>query len=72
MMQPKKMPDFFFKEDAQQIRVDQFIAQKLSNFSRSYIQKLIQNKFVKVNGKFFKVSNKLEIGDHVQIEIPPL
>jgi len=53
-------------------RVDMYLSTLFSDFSRSYIQKIIDNGEVKVNGKIItknlKISHKDEIEVLIQIE----
>lgn len=50
-------------------RIDKFIAENLPTFSRSYIQTLINNNFVKVNNKTIKSSYKVLENDKVEVFI---
>jgi len=50
-------------------RIDKFLAEKLSEYSRSYIQKLILDKDIKVNGILVKSNYKLSLGDIIDIDI---
>lgn len=49
-------------------RLDQFLAEKYPDFSRSYFQKLIQKGLVLVNGEKIKKGQKLKIQDEVEVE----
>ena len=49
------------------LRIDKFLAEKHKDFSRSYIQKLIDEGHVKVNNKSIKKSYKLKDGDEIKI-----
>lgn len=51
-------------------RLDSYLAEQLGNVSRSYIQKLIEDDFVLVNGKKQKKSFLLKEYDEVRIEFP--
>ncbi|MDI6602409.1 MAG: RluA family pseudouridine synthase [Thermoanaerobacteraceae bacterium] len=53
------------------IRLDQFLTTK-TDFSRSYLQKLIKEKRVKINNKMAKASQKVKFGDVINIELPPV
>lgn len=58
-------------EEDSNIRLDNFIAMHLSDYSRSFFQKLIKEKHVKVNNKVItKNSFKLEPQDKVEIKFP--
>lgn len=52
------------------IRCDVFLSEKISNLSRTSIQKLIKEKLVFVNGKNIKPNVILEIGDEITVSIP--
>lgn len=52
------------------VRLDQYLAQNFSDFSRSVIQVAIKAGSVLVNGKPTKASYKIRNGDHVRIELP--
>lgn len=49
------------------LRIDKFLAKKHNDFSRSYIQKLINEEYVKINNKSIKKSYKLKKGDSVEV-----
>ncbi|MBP0000473.1 MAG: RluA family pseudouridine synthase [Cyanobacteria bacterium SID2] len=53
-------------------RLDRFLAQTLSDLSRSRVQQLIEREYVRVNSEIC-TSKKLKVqpGDRLQIEIPP-
>lgn len=52
------------------VRCDVFLSEKISNLSRTSIQKLIKEKFVFVNGKNIKPNIILDIGDEISVSIP--
>ncbi len=58
--------------DSANQRIDKFLSSYDSILSRSFIQRLIDNGSVTVNGKFAKSSYKLKEGDEIKIEIPEL
>lgn len=69
------MKDFMrFQVEEQEVslRLDKFLLDKLSDFSfsRSFIQKLIKNKFVFIDGKEGKSNYKLKFGQSVEVTIP--
>ena len=51
-------------------RIDKFLSCRLEEVSRSYIQKLIKEGRVSVNGKPVKANYKLGAGDEISVEIP--
>jgi 23S rRNA pseudouridine1911/1915/1917 synthase len=54
------------------VRLDQYLAETLT-FSRSYVQKLIKNNKVSINGNFEAKSKvPVHVGDCIQIFVPPL
>ena len=58
---------FYFDENL--VRLDVFLSEKL-NFTRSAVQKLIENKNVIVNGAIPDKSSKLKLNDEVVVNIP--
>ncbi len=57
-------------EADQALRIDKFLSKKNDNISRSYIQQLIDDDMVTVNGETEKSSYKLKLDDIVKIIIP--
>jgi len=53
------------------IRLDKYVTQTLPEFSRSYIQKLIEQGYILVNEQKTKTSRKLSETDKVAINLPP-
>jgi len=54
-------------------RLDRLLFAQFPDYSRTYFQDLIQNGFVCVNGKkVTKSGYKVQIGDRIDIQIPPL
>lgn len=54
------------------IRIDKFLADELPELSRSYIQKLIKEEHITVNGKIVKANYKLSPEDLVFVDQPEL
>ncbi len=52
-------------------RLDSYVAQECPELSRSYVQRLISDGYITVNGRAAKGSLKLKIGDRVTAIIPP-
>jgi 23S rRNA pseudouridine1911/1915/1917 synthase len=52
-------------------RLDQFLRGELPEYSRAFLQKLIEQGHVAVNGGPAKASYKVRAGDKVRVEIPP-
>ncbi len=57
-------------EDEAGERIDKFLSDELSDRSRSFLQKLIKEQYVKVNDKPVKASYRLDFGDLVSITFP--
>ncbi|MCL5774101.1 MAG: S4 domain-containing protein, partial [Firmicutes bacterium] len=51
-------------------RLDYYLA-NCTSFSRTRIQKLIEEKNVLLNGACARASQKLKSGDRIEIEVPP-
>ena len=51
-------------------RIDRFLSSALENLSRSYVQKLLKDGNVIVNGKIVKANYKVNQGDEIQVRIP--
>ncbi|MBI5750319.1 MAG: RluA family pseudouridine synthase [Nitrospinae bacterium] len=62
----------YIASDSANQRIDKFLSSYDSTLSRSFIQRLIDNGSVTVNGKFAKSSYKLKGGDEIKMEIPEL
>lgn len=67
-----KMPErnFVISEKDVGLRLDKFLAEQNNDLSRSYIQKLIDNKMITVNDSIEKYSFKLKINDNIKLIIP--
>lgn len=57
-------------EEGKDSRLDAFLSSGLEGLSRSYIQKLLKNGKVTVNGKPAKSSCRMIPGDQVEIDVP--
>jgi len=57
--------------DKANLRLDRYILESYKEFTRSYIQKLIKEGYISVNGRVAKPSLKPKIGDVVVINLPP-
>ena len=51
-------------------RIDKLLSIQLTDFSRSYIQKLLSNRAVLIHGQPIKSNYKVKEGDYIQVEIP--
>ncbi len=54
------------------VRLDQWLTSNLTQFSRSYIKKLIDKGMVKVNGIYGKANYKIKENDRIQIFLPQI
>jgi len=60
-----------FNSAAPDIRLDRYLTQVLPQLSRAYLQKLIEQGYVLVNGQMAKASRKLSTSDRITVELPP-
>ena len=51
-------------------RLDKYLTEQIPDQSRSYIQKLLDDNFITVNGKSAKSNYKLRASDTITVEIP--
>ena len=51
-------------------RIDKFLGENLDDLSRSYIQKLLKEEQVLVNGRVIKANYKTQSGDYIEFHIP--
>lgn len=65
------MDNYIFEiQENQQMRLDKYLAKQFPEQTRSYLQKLIKDGEVLVNGKNVKTGYQLSIGDEVSVNIP--
>ena len=62
---------YSFVADKPGVRLDKFVGEKCPELSRTYAQKLIGDGYITVNDRVAKASLKLNIGDKVNVIIPP-
>ncbi|MFC1911385.1 RluA family pseudouridine synthase [Chloroflexota bacterium] len=60
-----------FNPPAADVRLDKYLAQVLPQFSRAYLQRLIEQGCVLVNGLKAKASQRLTRSDRITVELPP-
>jgi len=60
-----------FNSPAPDVRLDKYLTQVLPRFSRAYLQRLIEQGDVLVNGQKAKASRKLSESDRITVELPP-
>lgn len=61
---------FSVSEDKAKMRLDLFLKEVLPNFSRNYLQKLLREGLITVDGKKAKPSLKLKEGQKIEITLP--
>ena len=66
------MTEYFTVENEEGERIDKYLAETFEDRSRSYIQKLIKDGLVNVNGKPVKANYRLVLGDRVEMSIPEI
>ena len=57
-------------EELEGVRLDKYIAENQDKFSREQVQKLIEDTYVEVNGRYQKSSYKVKNGDIIKIDEP--
>lgn len=62
--------EFIAGEDGNAERIDRYLAERCPDFSRSYLQKLLKEQAVSVNGKAVKANYKVQSRDRIILEIP--
>ncbi|MDK2932419.1 MAG: rRNA synthase [Clostridiales bacterium] len=58
------------KAEEHNIRIDKYLSDRINDLSRSYVQKIIQDGLVQVNGKNVKSNYKVKGNDIIDIKIP--
>ena len=66
----EEIRQFLVIDEEEGSRLDVYLSEQLGDMSRSYIQKLIKEKKVKVNGKVEKAKYLVKENDDIFIEIP--
>ena len=64
------MEKFKLISDVSNIRIDSYISKQLTQYSRSFVQKLIDDANITVNGKVVKTNYKLKLNDVIEITVP--
>jgi 23S rRNA pseudouridine1911/1915/1917 synthase len=67
-----KIKKLQFNSPVPGIRLDKYLTQVLPQFSRAYLQKLIVQGYILVNGKRAKSNQRLSKVDRMTVELPPL
>lgn len=59
-------------EEGRGVRIDRYLSDCYPQWSRSYLQKLLKDENILVEGKKIKANYKLRVGEEICISIPPL
>lgn len=70
MIQQQTLMKIEIDEDFDDIRVDKVLSSYLSDLSRTYIQKLIENGHVTLAGKTLKANFKVSAGQEIEVILP--
>lgn len=62
--------EYLVKDSDAGQRIDKLLSIQLTDFSRSYIQRLLSNRAVLIHGQPIKSNYKVKEGDYIQVEIP--
>lgn len=62
---------FLINDEWEGLRIDKYLSSNLDFLSRSYIQKMIQEQNVSVNGKIVKANYCLKEDDEIEFQLPP-
>ena len=57
--------------DKSGVRLDLYVCRSCEGLSRSFVQKLIEDGHVSINGELGKPSRKVKIGDVILVHVPP-
>ncbi len=68
----RKVKTLQFNSPVSEIRLDKYLTRILPQFSRAYLQKLIVQGYILVNGKRTKANQRLNNGDRITVELPLL
>ena len=67
----KEKLDFEVSSEYEGMRLDKYLSEQIEEATRSYLEKLIDNNFVKVNSKIInKNGRKLKLGEKIEVLIP--
>lgn len=64
------MEEIVLRSDTSDKRIDAWLSEKLENYSRTYIQKLIEDGYVTVNEKSVKTNYKLKSDESILVKVP--
>ena len=71
-MKDSKLIEFVVTEDGAKLRLDQFLAKRLPEYSRSRIQQLIRGGFVRLNDQTTRPRRIVRRGDKISLREPPV
>ncbi len=71
-MKDSALIEFLVSENDAKLRLDQFLAERLPEYSRSRLQQLIRSGFVRVNGGASRPRQIVRVGDKIDLIEPPL
>lgn len=65
--------EFYFQitEEMEEERIDKCLSSLVGSLSRSYIQKLLKEEKIEVNGETVKANYKVKTDDEIRFEVPP-
>jgi 23S rRNA pseudouridine1911/1915/1917 synthase len=66
-----KIKTLQFNSPVPNIRLDKYLTEVLPQFSRVYLQRLIRQGHILINGQMAKASQKLRSSDRITVELPP-
>ena len=61
---------YMVSEEQEDLRIDRYLSEACEELSRSYIQKLLKNQDVLVDGGLVKASYKVAAGDRIEVDVP--
>ncbi|MFC1982166.1 pseudouridine synthase, partial [Chloroflexota bacterium] len=53
-------------------RLDKYVSERYPDLSRTHVQKLISDGYIKVNDRVARSGHKLKIGDRLTVSFPPI
>ena len=68
---PLPTTDLEVEDDTTGERLDVFVARRVTSLTRARVQKLIEDGRITVDGQRAKASMRLDVGQHVIVDVPP-
>lgn len=68
----EKRYDFTVADIAEAIRIDKYLSERMTDFSRSYLKKLLDEDCVQLNEKPVRANHKVRAGDKIYVLCPVL